>query len=278
MRKAFTLMELLVVIAIIALLMAILLPVLKQARYVTRKVICGSNLRQISVGTLTYTADNKQYYPAASSSDMGLPGFGPVSFYRTSIWAEQFNQFLYTMSSHPLGGVSGVNGGNAGPYRTLVQRVMRDYWGAKGAPRSPVELCPLGPQNLSAAAIGYQFYFSMTTKSPASDDWVMKKVDEDIDYFNYSTKILFSDRFLFRGNTTYTTFANHTEMGNLWGDDNWSLNVGYTIETASANYARQDGSVKEYILHRLPGFGGTQYGWHRFFNRQMIPIEEMEQY
>jgi prepilin-type N-terminal cleavage/methylation domain-containing protein len=55
----FTLIELLVVIAIIALLIAILLPALGQAREATRTVVCMSNFKQIATGYNSYAMDYK---------------------------------------------------------------------------------------------------------------------------------------------------------------------------------------------------------------------------
>ena len=56
--KGFTLVELLVVIAVIALLMAILMPVLGRVKRMARAVVCQSNLRQWGVWYSMYTSDN----------------------------------------------------------------------------------------------------------------------------------------------------------------------------------------------------------------------------
>ena len=57
-RKAFTLIELLVVIAVIAILMAILIPVLGAAKKQATMACCLSNHRNLLIGWIAYTDDN----------------------------------------------------------------------------------------------------------------------------------------------------------------------------------------------------------------------------
>ena len=57
----FTLVELLVVISIVALLLALLIPTISQARVVTRIATCASNMRQIGNMMAQYNADCNQY-------------------------------------------------------------------------------------------------------------------------------------------------------------------------------------------------------------------------
>ena len=63
LRPAFTLIELLVVIGIIALLAAILLPVISKAKERGRATACLSNLRQIGLALQMYTQDNNNRLP-----------------------------------------------------------------------------------------------------------------------------------------------------------------------------------------------------------------------
>ena len=59
-RKAFTLIELLVVIAIIALLISILLPSLSRARELSKRLVCGSNMKGIGTSAKIYANDHNE--------------------------------------------------------------------------------------------------------------------------------------------------------------------------------------------------------------------------
>ena len=65
MKKRFTLIELLVVIAIIAILAAILMPALQQARERAMSTNCISNLKQMSHAGQMYMQQNKDFWPCA---------------------------------------------------------------------------------------------------------------------------------------------------------------------------------------------------------------------
>ncbi|MBE6357298.1 MAG: prepilin-type N-terminal cleavage/methylation domain-containing protein [Lentisphaerae bacterium] len=71
-KSAFTLIELLVVVAIIAILAAILLPVLNDSRLRARDTECKNNLKQVSFISSNYS--DEYYWAAWNTSSTKIPG------------------------------------------------------------------------------------------------------------------------------------------------------------------------------------------------------------
>jgi len=89
-RPAFTLVELLVVIGIVAVLIAILLPVLRKAQEQARQAVCASNQRQICMAALQYANQNQGWLPRIDDPYLNFnqPSQGVIQFQPPRAWID----------------------------------------------------------------------------------------------------------------------------------------------------------------------------------------------
>jgi len=90
---AFTLVELMVVIAIVAVVVALMIPSLSQAKEAARRVVCSSNLRQWGISQHTYAGDNKLEFMGTHMWDLAM------NYYNTQrsaqYWAENYSIYYF---------------------------------------------------------------------------------------------------------------------------------------------------------------------------------------
>lgn len=90
----FTLIELLVVIAVIALLAAIIIPALKNAKLCAKQVVCASQMKQWTLAAIAYTTDhNDTLVPYADTSDLTSGGNALNS---ETYWYNRLSPYLTT--------------------------------------------------------------------------------------------------------------------------------------------------------------------------------------
>jgi prepilin-type N-terminal cleavage/methylation domain-containing protein len=73
-HRAFTLIELIVVIGIIALLVALIIPSLAQARFLSRRAVCGTHARGLSQTMQLYISEWNSLVPTNWPALSGTPG------------------------------------------------------------------------------------------------------------------------------------------------------------------------------------------------------------
>jgi prepilin-type N-terminal cleavage/methylation domain-containing protein len=141
-KPAFTLIELLVVIAIIAILAAILLPVLAKAQERGKRAQCINNLRQVGLEAIAYAGDNNDLF--MTGVDTGWGRTNPVAMSQNMLSAAASTGFATNNT---------INGTAAGS-------VAPSVWTCPERPTLPAE------QTAPTWALGYQYYGGITAWYP----------------------------------------------------------------------------------------------------------------
>ena len=126
-ETAFTLTELLVVIAILAILAALLLPVLSGAKARAQRTVCLTNLRQISLGVRMYSDDSNDASPSPSGTNFMILYTGYKELMKRYVGlngASSQRDKLFACPADVLnpGGLVGTNALN-----TFVKKSIHDF-------------------------------------------------------------------------------------------------------------------------------------------------------
>lgn len=230
--RAFTILELLVVVALLALGAAVLFPALAKTAPGSDTTRCLNNLRQVAYGTLMYTSENLDTFPALASRS--TYGFHPDDWI---YWRGTLSN--YPLSKSPV--AVGFSGNISNLFRCPADRDDTDRIATTGPDPyyysySITGFGTIGPTNLGIASVvdsfsGRLYPFKISqVKRPAG-------------------KIMFAEE-----QVSYKPGEASNMHGTLINDGHW-IPDGADALTARhngmANIAFSDG----HVLSVLPSFG-----------------------
>ncbi|NQT85292.1 prepilin-type N-terminal cleavage/methylation domain-containing protein [bacterium] len=159
-NKGFTLVELLVVIGIIALLAAILLPVLAQATHAARSARCRSREGQLFKGARLYLNNYDEFFPVAWHTGTGGGSVESVSFNRFLIHAAIDTNIEY-----------GTAAGNATKAAQLFTNTV-NFWSDPATGLTNYYFAPVAvfkvPSDLTGPYRDHTQYTELTAKIPST--------------------------------------------------------------------------------------------------------------
>lgn len=126
-RRAFTLIELLVVISIIAILAALLLPVLSKTKGTAQGLACLNNGKQMMTAMIIYTGDNSEFFPPNPDGGTTNAGYNWCAGEAGIGGADEFNPDMIKDPAHSL--LINYLGGNNSVFKCPADTRMGPYRG-----------------------------------------------------------------------------------------------------------------------------------------------------
>ena len=245
-RAAFTLIELLVCVAVIAILVAMLMPMLGQAKYRARLVVCTNAMRQAGLAALSYASSNDSWYPyrtAVIDKDWGVPSAAVMDGSKDdrALWREMSLDQIY---------------------------------------------CPFGDKvDLESTKPGImgniEFYFGMTFETSIggieSGSNRMYRIGKNLKVFGKEFDILASDVEISKNRAPPYVMTGHPDRGTgIMQYGAWPItwtNSYYFAPTnwrgpIDMNFCREDGSVfrMNRVIYNDPRLSHVPYKWDNYNN------------
>ena len=140
-RTGFTLVELLVVIAIIGILIGMLLPAVQQVREAARRITCGNNMRQLTLGMLNYESAHQHFPPGMQARDASVHSVNDQLFSHGFNWGSVILPFIEQNAEFENLNILSDNFVTPRWWGVIGSRPWQDY----AADVIPIFICPSCP-------------------------------------------------------------------------------------------------------------------------------------